>query len=98
MSRKKVYGLLFLITQLSLIFCHIYASSLFTQYSYSKQKNERAYQQLIEQKNELTRMLAELKSPSSVKAIAARDGMVPIRLKMVKRLSHLDTHASDITP
>lgn len=93
MNRKVSFALVFAITQLTLIFCHIYASSIFMKYSYLKQKNEKLYAQLNEQKNELTRSLEELKISSAIKADALSKGMIPLRLQSIKRISDIDDHA-----
>lgn len=95
MNRKVFFALVFAITQLSLIFCHIYTSSTLMKYSYRKQKYEKRIAQLNEQKNELTRTLEELKSPSAIKAHALGQGMTPLRLKRIKHLRDIDAHELD---
>jgi cell division protein FtsL len=87
MKRTALFLATFFAVQICLIFFHIYHGSMIMKLSYSKQKNEKSFKQMVEEKNKLIHELASLKSPTSIKAYAVSKGMIPFNLNTIKRLS-----------
>ena len=91
---KHSFLFTFIITQLILVFFHIYKYSSLTKLSYVKQKHEKIITELTEQKKELLHTFEQLKKSSAIKKWAREQGMIPIRLQNIKKIDDLHDTAS----
>ncbi len=85
--KKNYFMSIFIATNLFFIFFQIYHQSNLIKRSLQKQKFEKYYEELLEQKKELKNSLQHLKNRSSIKESAQKMGMKPVRLTVIKKLS-----------
>lgn len=82
--------LYFIAAQVLIIFLQIQKASTFTGLTYAKQRNEKTFCNLTEERDSLCQKLEKLKSKSNVKNCALAQGFVPAKLEQVKRIDKLE--------
>ena len=87
--KRTVFALVFIGTHIIFIVLQVHRHSLYIQYSYQKQKNEKLYENLIKEKEMLTYELHTLHNNDAIKQYAQNKlGMIPTNLQHIKRIAH----------
>jgi cell division protein FtsB len=87
--KRTVFALFFIGMHIIFIVLQIHRHTLYVQYCYQKQKNEKLYESLIKEKEILTYELHNLHNSTTIKEYAQNTlGMIPINLKHVKKVSY----------
>lgn len=87
--KRNLFALLFVGTHIVFIILQIHRHTLYIQYSYQKQKNEKAYDNLLKEKEMLAYELHTLHNNETIKKYAQNDlGMMPTNLKQIKKVVH----------
>lgn len=87
--KRNLFALLFVGTHIVFIILQIHRHTLYIQYSYQKQKNEKMYENLLKEQEMLAYELHTLHSNEAIKKYAQNDlGMMPTNLKQIKKVAH----------
>lgn len=86
--KRIAFFLFFTAMQIAMIFCAIHKNMRFIQYSFTKQKLERHYQALIQEKTLLTQQLYILQDPSEIKKFSQESlDLTPINIAQIRRIT-----------
>lgn len=87
--KRNIFALLFVGTHIIFIVLQIHRHSLYIQYSYQKQKNEKMYENLLKEQEMLAYELHTLHNSEAIKQYAQNQlGMMPANLQHIKRVLH----------
>lgn len=85
--KRGVFIVAFIVLHVLFVALKIDKQSKTTQLSYEKQRLEKEYSQLVTQKKQLTQQLYNLQNLDTIKKIALQQGLEPIKLSSVKRIT-----------
>jgi len=87
--KRNLFALLFIGTHIIFIVLQIHRHTLYIQYSYQKQKNEKMYDNLLKQQEMLAYELHTLHNNETIKKYAQNElGMMPTNLKHIRKVTH----------
>lgn len=92
--KKNYFFLIFLSTNIALVFFHIYKQSVIIKLSYEKQRKEQTIEDYIQEKKELEQIMEQLKNRAGIKAFANNQlSMHKARLSDIHCLDAKEEHA-----
>lgn len=87
--KRNLFALLFIGTHIIFIVLQIHRHSLYIQYSYQKQKNEKMYENLLKEQEMLAYELHTLHNSETIKQYAQNElNMMPTNLRHIKKVPH----------
>ncbi len=86
--KKYSFFMIFMVTQLGLIFLQIHKHMQFIKQSFRKQKNERLLVECTHKKEELINQLYAEQSRTDIGQFAKDHGLKSAKLSQVKRITH----------